>query len=67
MGKMEGSTIESKELKDNMNFIHNSKETAKKYEWLYQCTSIDALKNILKSREIWLTNLQKVNDIEDLL
>lgn len=65
LGKIVGSTMESKELKSNMDFIHNSKEKAKKYEWLYQCTSMDALKSILKSHEIWLTNLQKVNDKEE--
>lgn len=57
-----GSTIESEALKENMDFIRDSRRNAMKHEWLYQCTNIGALKNILKSREIWLSNLQDVND-----
>lgn len=66
MGNIIGSKIESQSLNTNLQFIRKSKEEAKKYEWLYQCTNIEALKNILKSREIWLSNLQCVNDKEEV-
>ena len=65
MGNMIESTIQSSELGNNLQFIREAKNAAKIYEWLYQCTSFDAFKNIVKSREIWLTNLKNVNDQEE--
>lgn len=66
MGNLIGAKVESKELIENNKLIFESKDAAKKHEWLYQCTTIDSLKNILKSREIWLSNLKSVNDFEEV-
>lgn len=66
MGKLVGAKVESTELIENNRFIFESKEAAKKHEWLYQCTTVESLKNILKSREIWLSNLKSVNDSEEV-
>ncbi|NLK78699.1 MAG: hypothetical protein GX284_13575 [Clostridiales bacterium] len=66
MGNLVGAKVESQDLIKNNKFIYESKETAKKYKWLYQCTNIEALKNILKSKEIWLSNLKTVNDAEEV-
>ena len=52
-------------MEDNLQFIQKSKELAKTHEWLYHCTKTDALKNILKNREFWLSNLKTVNDEEE--
>lgn len=66
MGKLVGAKLESEELLSNTRFIAESKKAAQKYEWLYQCTTIEALKNIIKSQEIWLSNLKRVNDLEEV-
>ena len=65
MGNIIGSMIQSAELSSNLQFIQKSKKAAQTHEWLYQCTNFDAFKNIIESREIWLTNLKNVNDNEE--
>ena len=65
MGNLIGSSISSEEMMKVLRFVRQSKEDAKQYEWLYQCTNIASLLNIIKSKEIWLTNLQLVNDKEE--
>lgn len=65
MGKVNGSTISGDELRGNKDLINASKKEAKQYQWLYQCTSVESLISIIKSREIWLSNLQRVNDKEE--
>lgn len=47
---------------DNLEFIDESVRQAHTYEWIYHCTSASAALNILRSKELWLSNLQKVND-----
>ena len=65
MGNLIGAKVEIENWAVNSELISKSKEGAKKHEWLYQCTSISALKNILSTREIWLSNLKCVNDEEE--
>ena len=52
MGQLVGAKVESSKLSENNRFIYESKEAAKSHEWLYQCTTMEALKSILKSKEI---------------
>lgn len=66
MGQLVGAKVESSKLSENNRFIYESKEAAKSHEWLYQCTTMEALKSILKSKEIWLSNLKNVNDMEEV-
>ena len=54
---LEGTVIYGNNIAENLQFIHKSKELAKKHEWLYHCTTVSALKSILKNREFWLSNL----------
>lgn len=61
-----GSTFRSKELSKSMRLIRKSKMAADEYEWLYQCTSFDSLVSIIENRELWLSNLTKVNDQEEV-
>lgn len=65
MGNIIGSRISVPMASENMNLISQSKKEAKRYEWLYHCTSIDALISMIKNREMWLSNLQVVNDKEE--
>lgn len=62
---IEGTTIEVPVMRDNQRFTNESKEQAANYEWLYHCTTFDALIGIIENREFWLTNLQLVNDDEE--
>lgn len=62
---LEGTVIYGNNIAENLQFIHKSKELAKKHEWLYHCTTVSALKSILKNREFWLSNLKCVNDMEE--
>ncbi len=63
---LEGQTISLDNALDNMRFIDESKRLAKEHEWLYHCTTDMALISILKNRELWLSNLQLVNDKEEV-
>lgn len=47
-------------------YIENSKNEALEYEWFYHCTKPDSLVSMIKSKEMWLSSLQKVNDMEEL-
>lgn len=53
------------EAAENLQFIAKSVEAANAHEWLYHCTSVDALLNIIKSHEMWLSTLKNVNDHEE--
>lgn len=66
MGNMLGSVIRSKGIRNNLDFINASKEAARTHEWIYQCTSFAAFKNIIESQQIWLSNLRDVNDKEEV-
>ncbi len=59
---LEGTVIDNDDMAENLQFIRKSKELAKTHEWLYHCTTVSALKSILKNREFWLSNLKCVND-----
>lgn len=50
---------------DSMEFARRSRKEAKKYEWLYHCTTKDAFISMVKTREMWLSNLKVVNDKEE--
>ncbi len=65
MPNITGSILSGKELSEDRKLVQQSRKGAKQYKWLYQCTCIDKLKNIIGSREIWLTNLKDVNDKEE--
>lgn len=64
--KLEGSIISIPRLGEYRDIIKKSKEDARQYEFLYHCTSIEGLKGMLKSNAFWLTNLQCVNDQEEV-
>ena len=49
----------------NLEIVKKSKEAAREYTWLYHCTNTDSAINIIKSREMWLSNLGDVNDAEE--
>lgn len=66
MGRIVGSAISTAEAMKNMEFVKKSKEEANKYKWLYHCTSIDALFSMIEYREMWLSNMQVVNDKEEV-
>lgn len=57
--------ITAPEAIKNLHFIKDSKAAANAHEWLYHCTSVEALLNIINSREMWLSNLKDVNDTEE--
>ena len=61
MGQLVGAKVESSKLSENNRFIYESKEAAKSHEWLYQCTTMEALKSILKSKEI-VSSFKEEND-----
>lgn len=63
--KLEGSIISIPKFGEYKEIIKKSKEDAKKYEYLYHCTSIEGLKGMLNSNSFWLGNLQCVNDKEE--
>ena len=63
MGEIEKSTILLNDI--NSKIVKESKKAADQYEWLYHCTSVDALLSIISNREMWLSNLQVVNDQEE--
>jgi hypothetical protein len=50
---------------DNLALIHKSKSEASAHEWVYHCTSSNALLSIIRNREFWLSNLKIVNDKEE--
>ncbi len=54
---LEGTVIYNDNMAENLQFVRNSKELAKTHEWLYHCTTVSALRSILKNREFWLSNL----------
>ena len=60
-----GKTFSLPDDYDARNFIKESKEKAKEHEWLYHCTDMAGVLGILKSKELWLTNLKDVNDSEE--
>jgi len=47
---------------DILDIVNESIKNAEKHEWLYHCTNINNLFNIINSREFWLRNLKDVND-----
>jgi hypothetical protein len=66
MGNIVSSTMSAPSATENMEFIRKSKNEANQFEWLYHCTSVDALISMINSREMWLSNLQLVNDTEEV-
>ena len=50
---------------DLMELAQKSRQAAAKYEWLYHCTTKDAFINMIKTHEMWLSNLKIVNDKEE--
>lgn len=46
--------------------VYKSKKEAKEYDLIYQCTSFSSFKNILKTKEIWLSNLKELNDKQEV-
>jgi len=66
MNLLEGMSFNLESEVNNLQIISKSKELAKKYDWLYHCTSASAFLNILKNNEFWLSNLKKVNDDEEV-
>ena len=61
-----GTSIGAGETKRNLNFIKESKDNAKKHEWLFHCTTESSFFSIIKSKEFWLRNLKLVNDDEEV-
>ena len=66
MEKIIGSKISAADALNNLEFVRKSKDEAKKYEWLYHCTSVEALISVIENREMWLSNLKVVNDKEEV-
>lgn len=64
--ELEGTTIYTSNVGDNMRLITDSIEAAKSYEWLYHCTNSKAFLSILKNREFWFSNLNNVNDKDEV-
>ncbi|MCD7956580.1 MAG: hypothetical protein LUG93_12730 [Lachnospiraceae bacterium] len=60
-----GTSVSASNMTENIRFIDDSKRQAATYEWLYHCTTSEALKSILVNREFWLSNLKLVNDCEE--
>lgn len=60
-----GKTIHAENDFDARRLASESRNNAKKHEWLYHCTNTAGLLGILNSREFWLTNLKNVNDAEE--
>lgn len=60
-----GASINAPTLIQNAEFVRKSKEAAGNFEWLYHCTNRGAFLNMLRSREMWLSNLKYVNDKEE--
>lgn len=60
-----GKTISLPIDYENRKLANESRENARKHEWLYHCTNTAGLLGMLHSKEFWLTNLQKVNDREE--
>ena len=54
--------IRSEKMSEAFNIVKKSCENAKAYKKLYHCTSSEALLNIVKNKEFWLSNLKCVND-----
>ena len=50
---------------DLMELAQKSRSDAKKYEWLYHCTTKDAFISMIRTHEMWLSNLKIVNDKEE--
>ena len=61
-----GQQIHADNVTENMDFVNHSKRLAASHEWLYHCTTAEALKSILKNKEFWLSNLKCVNDREEV-
>lgn len=55
----------SEDATGNLSFAKKSREEAKKYIWLYHCTSKAAALSIIEKREMWLSNLMNVNDKDE--
>ncbi|MCD8006936.1 MAG: hypothetical protein LUF29_08245 [Oscillospiraceae bacterium] len=60
-----GQQIHTDNVSENMSFVSQSKRLAASHEWLYHCTTAEALKSILKNKEFWLSNLKCVNDRDE--
>lgn len=54
-----------KTMKENLEFVEESKRLAATHDWLYHCTDADKLISILESKEMWMSNLKNVNDHEE--
>ena len=63
--KFVGKTIHAEHDFDARQFAEQSRQNAASHEWLYHCTDTAGLIGILRLKEFWLTNLQKVNDAEE--
>ena len=61
--KWEGKTIKLEN--NNLAFIEEARNNAKKFNLLYHCCNMDALLSIIKNKEFWLSNLANVNDKEE--
>lgn len=47
---------------ERFEFLRQQKDLAKCHNRLYHCTTVDALLNIIRTKMLWLSNLEKVND-----
>ena len=61
-----GRGISAPTMIENLHFVQESKRLAASHDWLYHCTTSDALINMIKSKEMWLSNLKVVNDQEEV-
>lgn len=61
--KLEGATVSLGN--DNLSFVREAKNNAKKFDWLYHCCRMESLLSIIKNKEFWLSNLKCVNDKEE--
>ncbi len=61
-----GSVFSAEDVPDKLKIIRERKELAQEYTWIYHCTTASIIKNILRSREFWLSNLCLVNDKEEV-
>ena len=65
MEKINETAITAPIALEDMEFVKKSKQEADKYDWLYHCTTVEAMLNMIKSKEVWLSNLKVVNDSEE--
>lgn len=61
-----GRGISAPTMMDNIRFVEESKRKAATHDWLYHCTTAEAFFSMIKSREMWLSNLKLVNDQEEV-